>query len=69
MNTCKDCGNVNNSTIVIFTETTFGHGDSTHVCYVKCTQCGNTSKKETDWGLFSDKTFRAAQGNWNKENI
>jgi predicted nucleic-acid-binding Zn-ribbon protein len=68
MDNCKKCGNGNASTIVYFTETTFGHGDSTHRCYVKCLQCGNTSKEESNWGIFEMSTFRKAQQNWIEEN-
>lgn len=68
MNKCKNCGNMNYSTLVIFTETTFGHGDSTHECYVKCTECGNRSKSVSGWGVFQADSFRSAQKNWNNEN-
>lgn len=68
MNKCNKCGNINYSTLKIITETTFGHGDSTHVCYVKC-ECGNTSKKFSNYGLFSDNAFRSAQKDWNDQNI
>jgi hypothetical protein len=67
MNKCRKCGNTNYSTIAIHTETTFGHGDSTHKCYVKC-KCGNKSDEFSNWGLFSDKAFREAQANWNEQN-
>lgn len=62
---CIKCGSYN---IVYHTETEFGQGDSTHTCYVKCGECGNTSKPEQDWGIFEIKTFRKAQDNWNEEN-
>jgi len=68
MNKCKKCGNSNYSTLVLFTESTFGHGDSTHKCYVKC-QCGNKSKEFTGWGLFEDKNLRLAQKDWNNDNL
>lgn len=64
---CKSCGNVDATKIKYITETTFGHGDSTHTCYVMCV-CGNRSKSESDWGIFEMKTFRKAQENWEKEN-
>lgn len=67
MNKCINCGNNNYSTIVIHTETTFGHGDSSHRCYVKC-QCGNTTTSFSGYGLFSDKALREAQSEWNKQN-
>lgn len=67
MNQCIKCGNESYSTIVIYTETTFGHGDSSHKSYVKC-KCGNKSKESGGYGLFSDKALREAQSNWNTEN-
>jgi hypothetical protein len=67
MQACKQCGNSNHSTIIIHTETTFGHGDSTHICYVEC-ECGNRSAQESNWGIFEMGTFRKAQSNWNEEN-
>lgn len=67
MNQCIQCGNRNYSTIVIHTETTFGHGDSSHRCYVQC-KCGYRSKEHWGRGLFEDETFRAAQNSWNEEN-
>ena len=68
MNQCTKCGNQSYSRIIIYTETTFGHGDSGHKCYVRCIECGNASKEEFGYGLFDDKTFRKAQQNWNDEN-
>jgi len=68
MNPCSLCGNGNYSELVIVTETTFGHGDSTHQCYAKCMRCNNTSREEGGWGLFSEAAFRKAQDNWNNEN-
>lgn len=65
MNNCHVC---KHPIIIYFTETTFGHGDSTHKCYGKCAKCGNTSTPVTNWGIFEIKTFREAQDNWNKEN-
>ncbi len=68
MNPCIRCGNKSWSDIVIFTETTFGQGDSTHKCYVKCGKCGAKSREFSDWGLFEDTTLRAAQLDWNDNN-
>lgn len=69
MNNCRIC-NGGNAGHKIVTETEFGHGDSTHKCYVEC-ECGNRSSQSentSNYGLFSDKAFRAAIENWNKEN-
>lgn len=75
MNQCSKCGNRSYSAIVIFTETTFGHGDSSHKTYVKCThknidgvECGN--RTEDVWGrdLFADADLRKAQALWNAQN-
>lgn len=68
MNPCKHCGNHSYDGLPIITETVFGHGDSTHTCYVECTQCKNSSEKFTGWGLFDDKTLRKAQASWNQLN-
>jgi len=65
MNKCKQCGHIH---IIIFTETTFGHGDSQHTCYAKCKQCGRRSEEFTDHNLCDDKTIRKAQASWNKLN-
>lgn len=67
MNQCTKCGNVSYSDIVIHTETTFGHGDSSHKCYTQC-KCGHRTKEFWGYGLFDDVTFRKAQAAWNDAN-
>ena len=75
MNKCKECGNQSLGHIVIFTETTFGHGDSGHETYVKCTnklpdgtECGNKTSSYSGYGFFEDTDLRKAQAEWNKNN-
>lgn len=68
MNPCKKCGEVSLGKLVIFTETTFGHGDSGHITYVKCTNCDSTSASFSGYGLFDDKDLRKAQSDWNRNN-
>lgn len=50
----------------IITETTFGHGDSTHITYVMCSICGKRSEEFGNYGLFENSSLRKAQENWNK---
>jgi len=56
-NTCPTCKGYN---WVLRGDITFGHGDSTHDCYVVCKKCGYESEKVGDWGWPTDKTFRKA---------
>jgi hypothetical protein len=50
---------------IIYTETKFGHGDATHVCYVKCSVCNNSSKRFGNYDLFDIKSLRLAQQDFN----
>jgi len=59
---CDKAG-INDSKII--TETTFGHGDSMHNCYVECKICGKKSKVFSDYGLFERSTLRQAEKDWN----
>jgi hypothetical protein len=59
---CYNAG-INNSKII--TETSFGHGDSSHITYVKCFICGRKSKEFSNYGFFDDKSLRLAQENFN----
>lgn len=61
---CCEAG-INESPII--TRTQFGHGDSTHKCYVICEICGKKGQEFSNWGLFEDDTLRKAQASWNKE--
>lgn len=63
---CYEAG-INDSKII--TETTFGQGDSTHICYIRCSICGKKSKEFSNWGLFEDSTLRKAQEGWNSNLI
>lgn len=67
MNKCK-CGEVSYSNIVFVTEMTFGHGDSTHVTFVRCRTCGNKTSEHGGWGWHDDKDIRKAQDEWNQIN-
>lgn len=51
----------------IMTRTQFGHGDSTHICYVICEICGKKGKEFSNYGLFDHESFRNAQIDWNTE--
>ncbi len=68
MNKCSKCGEMAYARLVIFTETTFGHGESFHKTYVKCTNCGNKSKEFGYYNWFRDEDLRKAQDSWNEEN-
>ncbi len=59
---CSRAG-INSSPII--TRTEFGHGDSTHQCYVICEICGKKGEVFSNWGLFEHETFRNAQKSWN----
>lgn len=59
------CWRAGTNDSVIVTETTFGHGDSSHVTYIHCKICGRISKRFEGWGFFDDKDLRKAQEDWN----
>lgn len=58
---CKEAGL---NTTPIITKTVFGHGDSSHCCYVICEVCGKKSKEFYGRGIFDNNTFREAQKDW-----
>jgi hypothetical protein len=59
---CSPAG-INES--IIYTETRFGHGDSSHVCYVKCSICNKSSRPFGNYGLFEPSSLREAQRDFN----
>ena len=69
MNPCKGCGTISLANIIIHTETTFGHGDSSHKTYVKCAVCGTQTVPTWGYGFFEDSDLRKVQEWWNEGSV
>jgi len=67
MNAEHKCSRAGINTSSIMTKTRFGHGDSSHECYVICETCGKMGEKFSYYGVFADETLRKAQKSWDNE--
>lgn len=52
---CPKCKTTNYSDLELRSKATYGHGDSTVVCYVECRKCGARGKDICEWGTIPSR--------------